>query len=529
MSDTSSSPSDSKAVGKRRRLYGAAGGVVVVAGLAVTLWHPWQRPDPLAAFANVRFIDSVAVLTIENRTGDPAMEHLSAGLAEEVVGRLKGVGVIKVSDPYSVQTLTALELTTRQLADSLGVERLILGSLYRTANGVRLNMRVSNGATGDIVSTRWYEWNSSDGMDTAYNLAQLFVEDYVAAMPLVEVPGWTQPTAHSPGHESYLVGKTWLGRRTAEGLSRAHAAFAKAIAEDSAYADAYSGLSNVYALTLAYRYRIGIDGYRAAGLALALADRAIKIDPNRSAGYAARGYIASRSFAPVGQVASDCRRAIDLEPGAADILSWCARVLNQRGETDAAFRVAEQAITMDPQNAGRRLALAYDALALGLYDRAVGEAHLAGQLEPDLMLPRAIEARAHLLAGRAKRCAGMELGPHAGIRAMCLHELNRREAARAIVDSLVAGLGNATIPDRIFTDVVRVEDLATYYAWIGDADASLEWVARAFQLSPSGVEPRVLESALFEHVRDDPRFKREVESIRSGIWERVRRESQRGL
>lgn len=208
------------------------------------------------------------------------------------------------------------------------------------------------------------------------------------------------------------------------------------------------------------------------------------------------------------------------------MLSWCARVLSQRGDVEAAFRASRQAIALDPQNAGRRLALAYDALALQRYDRAAAEAHLAGALEPELMLPRAIEARAHLLAGRADRCAAMELGPHAGLRATCLYDLGQRAEASAIVDSLIAGLAARALYDTVYTAVIRAEDLAVYYAWAGDPAESLSWVRRAYDLSPSGVEPRVLESALFDRVREDPRFSREVEGIRAGIWDRVRRESE---
>ncbi len=402
------------------------------------------------------------------------------------------------------------------------MEKLVLGSLYKTADGVRLNMRVSKGATGETLSTGRYEWNADYRFEAALNLAQSFVDDYVARIPLTAVPAAVPTTAHSPGHEAYLIGRAALGRRTAAGLARARTAFNEALALDSAFADAYSGLSNVYALSLAYRYQTGLAGYRTAGLALALANRAIALDPKLAGGYTARGYLASRSFAPVATVAADCRKAIDLEPSAADVLSWCARVLNQRGEVEAAFRVAEQAIAMDPQNAGRRLALAYDALALGRYERAAREANLAHQLEPDLMLPRAIEARAHLLAGRPERCLEMDLGPHAGIRAMCLHQLGRREEAAAVVDSLTATLRAGRWRDPVFTEVIPAEDLATYYAWVGDPARALEWVKRAYELSPSGVEPRVLESALFERARENARFSREVESLRAGIWDRVR-------
>jgi TolB-like protein len=502
--------------------------LLVLAVILVVVWRYWRRPDPLAAFANLRFIDSVAVLPIENRTGDAVMDHLCDGIADEIVGRLKQLGAIKVSDPYSVERLLALQLTARQLADSLGVEKLVLGALYSTSDGIRLNVRVSNGATGETLWTWRSEWNADYRFGAALNLAQAFVDDYADAIPLVPVPAAAPATTRSPGDEAYLIGRASLGRRTAEGLTRARTAFRAALALDSAYAEAYAGLSNVYALSLAYRYQIGVDGngYRSAGLALAMANRAIELDPDLADGYAARGYLASRSYAPVAQVASDCRRAIDLEPGAADVLSWCARVLNQRGEVDAALQAAEQAIALDPQNAGRRLALAYAALARGLYDRAADEAHLAGELEPELMLPRAIEARADLLVGRPDRCAAMQLGPHAGLRATCLYAMGQQEEATSIVDSLVAAVVAGTLADTVYTAVIRAEDLAVYYAWVGDPAASLEWVRRAFDMSPSGIEPRMLESALFDRARADDRFRQEVERIRAGIWDRVRHASE---
>lgn len=506
-----------------------AGAALIATIVVLVLWRPWSRRDPLEAFADISFIDSVAVLPIENRTSDPRLQHLSAGITDEIVGRLKRVGLIKVSDPYSVERLLALRLTARQLADSLRVGKLVSGSLYETGDGVRLNTRVSDGGSGEIISTGRYDWHNDFRYETALNIAQSFVDDYVASIPLTAVPEGGPPVAHSPGHESYLVGRAALGRRTASGLARARVAFSEALALDSTYTDAYAGLSSVYALSLAYRYRIGVDGYRAAGLALALANRAVQLDPKHAAGYTARGYLASRSYAPVTQVAADCRRAIDLEPSAADVLSWCARVLNQRGEVEAAFRAAEQAIALDPQNAGRRLALAYDALSLGRYERAAREAHLAGELEPELMLPRAIEARAHLLAGRPERCLAMELGPHAGIRASCLYQLGQRKEAAAIADSLSAALKAGRWRDTVFTEVIPAEDLATYYAWAGDASRALEWTRRAYDLSPSGVEPRVIESALFERVRNDPHFSVEVERIRSEIWDRVRRASRTSM
>jgi hypothetical protein len=178
---------------------------------------------------------------------------------------------------------------------------------------------------------------------------------------------------------------------------------------------------------------------------------------------------------------------------------------------------------MDPQNAGRRVALAYITLALGDFERTAEEARMAWQLEPELMLPRALEAWAHLLNGDPQRCAELELGPHTVVRATCLHEMGRVQESEAIVDSVSTALEGGSIPVDNFGEVLRAGDLAVYYAWAGDAGESLTWLDRAYQLSPSGVESRVFASRLFDKAREDPTFVRAVERIHAQIWDRVQR------
>ncbi len=80
---------------------------------------------------------------------------------------------------------------------------------------------------------------------------------------------------------------------------------------------------------------------------------------------------------------------------------------------------------------------------------------------------------------------------------------------------------SGTTHDMTFTDVVRAEDLASYFARTGDAREALRWARHAYELSPTGIEVRVLESELFDRVRDDPVFSREIGRIRDAIWDRV--------
>jgi hypothetical protein len=108
---------------------------------------------------------------------------------------------------------------------------------------------------------------------------------------------------------------------------------------------------------------------------------------------------------------------------------------------------------------------------------------------------------------------------------MCLRALGRAREATAIADSVARQVTANRVSDTLFSDVARVEDLACYHAMAGDVPFAISWVRRAYDLSPSGIDSWVLESALFDRVRDHPMFVSAAYVIRSGIWARVRSES----
>jgi hypothetical protein len=72
-----------------------------------------------------------------------------------------------------------------------------------------------------------------------------------------------------------------------------------------------------------------------------------------------------------------------------------------------------------------------------------------------------------------------------------------------------------------------MEDLAVYYAWIGDAARTLAWMGRAFQQSPAGFERRLYESAFFDRIRSQPGFSEAADRLFQGRYQEVRRRSRR--
>jgi serine/threonine-protein kinase len=494
----------------------------IVVVLALLAWQPWRANNPAAA-AGTGYRDSLAIIPLDNLTGDSQYDYLAAGITEEIYTQLSKIPDLKVTYPRSAEILQSRGLLIPQIAESLRVRHVVQGSLRLDRERVRVSVHHLNAETDATLWSETFTGDLGDVFRVEENIARLASDRVASTISGVDPPGPERRTesALGPGHEEHLLGQRWLARRTPEGLARAITWFEQALQQDSGYARALADLSTAHALSLTYRYELGLGGYEAARLALSLADRAIEADRNLAAGYAARGYIRALSNAPVADVANDFERARQLQPNAPSVPRWSARVLAMTGQLDSALAETRRAVDLDPYSAFPRIAVSLWSLQTGRYAESIEQAERAIALEPDLMLPRAIKARALLLTGQSQQCAQMDLGPHAVIRAMCLRQLGSHAEAAALVDSVKLEVGSASRRDTVFSDVTRVEDLASFYARAGDAAEALGWLERAYQLSPSGVETWVLESALFDPVRNDPQFRTGIERVRARIWRRV--------
>lgn len=495
-------------------------GIVALTQYRSTLSIPAARP-PLA------YIDSVAVMPLVNLTGDPSYDHVGIGITEMIITHLARIPPLKVISRHSVQAVSGEDLTIPQLANALGVRHVIEGSLRLDGGGLRVMLQHINAETDAHVWAETYRSDTDDVIALQEDVAR-----QVSSRIVTMIPGISQPKNGSdinlgPGQEAYLRGERWLGQRTSTGIRNAIEAFTEAIELDPVYAPAYANLSSAYALALSYRYETGMDGYELAARSLAMAEKALEIDPELASGYAARGYLGALVGRPAADVAADFDRAAELQPNAASIPSWRARSLTELGQIDEALSEAGRAVDLDPLAPGRHIALAELSLQIGQFEGAIAAARIATTLEPRQIRSRAAEARALLLSGRADECANLSLGPHRVLRATCLDAMGRETEGRAIVADILSDLRSKSMTRAAngYSLVITYEDLAVDFAWHGDARKALEWAALAYGKSPLGLEIRVLESDLFDAVRGDSEFADTIAEIRSGLYSRVRRDS----
>ncbi|MGY8777676.1 MAG: protein kinase domain-containing protein [Longimicrobiales bacterium] len=491
-----------------------AAALLMVAALGLSI-HLWSSP----VLAGTPHSASIAVMPFENRTGDPRYDLLGRSLAEAVADRLATVPEVAVIGPYTAAALMKDNLSVPQLLDSLKVEHLLHGHVEEV--GGRLLVVVRESDLSGFLSPRTRHWIDPD----RFSADQISIANAVTRTFLAEVgldsrvdPGGS---VFGPGRDDYLAGNDALGQRTPEAMQEAVARYRMAISLEPTSAAALAALSSAYALSLYYKYDVGLTGYELAARSLSAADSAIALDPGVANGHSARGYIRALLGIDIPGAEADFARAEELSPNAANGPSWSARILAQKGFVDEAFAEARRARDLDPLQAGRRTALASLGFQLGFYDVAIEEAREAYRLEDQLSLAKAFEGRSLAITDRGNECLTLDYDVYDVVRALCLHAESRNDEAEQLVAEAADLLQSGSFSSGVYLPELVAQDLAAYYGFIGDVPRAIEWVRYAFELSPAAVDTRVLGSALFEPVRNDPRFAAAVDEIRTNAIARV--------
>ena len=474
--------------------------VVAVIALALTTVLTWRRTAPSRALAEGPFTASVAVLPFHNLSGDSADEYFSEGLTDEIIAQLAQVDSLKVISRTSVMALKGSKLTLPQIAETLGVRHIVEGSVRRLGSRVRVSAELIEARTDAHLWTGTVEGNLADSFRVQEEIARK-----VSGQLLNSIRGMRPMTSgaiasQSAAFDAVLRGRYLLERRTAESLAGALSAFEDATRTDSTYAAAFAGLSEANSVWVYYGYRGEPNGYLASARALALAERAIALDPKLAEAHHAYADALALAKAPDEQVLGELREAQRLLPGSAPVQVSLAFALAKSGRWDQAIAQARRVLALDPLSTALRHSLIVLALGGREYDLAFEEARRARSFAPGDPITVVLQAYALLLKGEPARCATLDLGPWAAVRAMCLGAMGRTTEAKALSDSLGERLRAGE-----YRLTHQYADMAAFYAWHGDVDRALEWLDRSAHLTPT-VNFWQIESGLFDRVRKDPHF-----------------------
>ncbi len=505
--------------------------LLTAAAIALTAMVVWWLArwgdDPVAAPSGQ--IASVAVLPPEYFRPDSAVAGTLADLVDHISNNLSRVEGLKVVNYMSVGAFLrrGSTPTLKEIGEALGVQYFVLFVPRRSGRGAEVAVQLIAAATQAQLWVVSYSPDSTNFEDIDADVVSRVTHALLGAGTTLPRETYAGRARREGAHGEYLAGQRALRRRTPEGIAEAIRHFESAVGLDSSHAEAVGRLATALALQLSYGYRTTLPSYPTAARSLALAERAIALDPARGDPIAFRAYIEYLAYAPFERVRADFERAIAMRPSEADVAGWHALMLLRQGEIDRSLQESQRALELDPLSSARHLSLGLAALGARRYDLAAAAARRALETEPSLRRPRQVEALALLLQNRAGECATMDLWPYLGVKALCLRAVGREVEATKLVDSLrraATAVGDAGV---VYSDVVLAQELATYYAWRGDGEETLKFVRLAFERSPVGIDQRLIQSGLFDKVRKMPGFENELRRLEEGTWPRVLEQRQR--
>jgi TolB-like protein/Flp pilus assembly protein TadD len=389
----------------RRRLVIALAGMVLLAGLIVAIDILYrQRSAPLPTTRPGQ--PSVAVLPLQNLSGDPANDYFSDGMSEEISTKLSRIETLTVAPYSSTARLKAALKPPEDIARELRVRYLLDGSVRKAGNQVKVNVRLFDASTGFQI---WADDFVSD-MKDVFTVQEQAAIKIAEALNLHLSQGEQQLihrryTQNPEAYEAYLQGHALLVYEDEpDKIAAAETYFEQALKLDPNYALAVAEWS--YAEAVIYR-NVESDPTHLQR-AEQLAHRALSIDPELPEAHAALGHVYGSKYDYL-RAAEEFREALRLQPQNAiawDYLSW-ALAYQQPPDGLEAEKAAREAIRLEPLRFIASYHLGRALYLQGRYDEARVAFEKARELSPTSTIPLLGLAQLYLAQGNSERAVGL--------------------------------------------------------------------------------------------------------------------------
>jgi len=366
----------------RRTWMPAAAALAVVA--AVTMVARQARTPNAATPSTIR---SIAVLPLDNYSGDSTQDYFAEGMTDELTSDLATISELRViSRGSAMQFGGKSRPATPEIAKTLDIDALVEGSVTRSGEKVRITIRLVDARADQQLWTNSFERSSSDVLALQAELASAIVREInVQLTPSERSRLAAAPSMSVEGHDAYLKGRYFFNRPSDENLQKAIGQFEEAVRLSPDFAPAWSGLSDAY---LWAGYNEGfITASAARPKARAAAERAVQLDSMSAEAYASLGtYQLFYEYDWAGMERS-YRRAIALNPNYAFAHDQFGMGLALTGRFDEAIAAGKRAIALDPLSPQVLIDAALGYLFEGDFVGAKELARRAGELDPTYFFP----------------------------------------------------------------------------------------------------------------------------------------------
>jgi adenylate cyclase len=364
-----------------RGLWVAVGGLAAV-GVALLLLGRGSDGRPVAAPGpgGPETIErSIAVLPLLDLSPGGDHEWFTDGITEDILLHLSRIGDLKVIGKTSVMRYKGQETSARQIGNELGVATILVGSLRRDADRVRVSVQHIHAADDRQLWAESWDRDLTDIFRIQSEIARQIVETLQARLsPDQHVRMALAPTENMSAYDLYLRGREHNQRLTRADLAAAQELFREAIRLDPGFAAAHAGLSYSFAAMMGYHQ----DGPHWNDSASVAARTAVRLDPAGADGWNSLALV-QWNTGHFEEAVATYDRVLALRPSEAEAYWGLAFIRWLQGRVPEGLRLAERATELDPGHPGHLTKLGRMWASLGDASRAEESFRSAIALQPD--------------------------------------------------------------------------------------------------------------------------------------------------
>jgi len=476
--------------------------VPLVASLAIWGLHFWYHPSPV--------VRSLAVLPLESLSSDASQDYFADGMTDELISDLGQISTLRVISRTSVMVYKHARKPLPQIARELNVDAVVEGTVLRSGDRVRITAQLIDASTDKHLWSQSYEGELRDTLTLQNKVARAIADQIRINLNPQEQAALNRVTVVNPeAYESYLKGRYFWNKRTADGLSKAIEYFNEAIERKPDYAQAYAGLADSYALAGDWKYGL-LAPREAYPKAKAAAAKAIALDGTLGEAHISLAFCLDNFEWDWESAGREFTRGIELSPRYPTGHEWYGWHLAALGRHADAVAEVEKAASLDPLSPSIGADLAEELLVAHRFDEAIKESRNTMILDPffapvHYVLGQALVQRHNYNEAIAELQKAIELSPGSTAFTANLAYAYAVSGMREKAEKILNDLKNRS--SQAFSNA---PEIAMVYVGLGEKDQAMAWLERGYA---ERFSPWVLMRPCFDPLRSDPGFQDLVRRI----------------
>lgn len=500
---------DLKRVKRDQQMPAAPAGTAETPALARTSSGRPSKADRSSSGKHASAIDSLAVLPLENASGDPEADYLSEGIAETLINTLAQLRKIRIVPRAVAFRHRGPGVDPLAVGNELGVRAVLVGRMVQRGDDLIVSVELVDVERQAQIWGGRYNRKMADLVTLQEELTTEMSEKLRLQLTGEEKKKLRKrPTQNNEAYRLVLQAQYHLRTSSPEQTRKGIELCKKAIEIDPAYAAAYAWQGHGYGLMAMLGYAPAAEVFPPA---MAAVKKAIELDDTLAVAHITLSFLLAQSW-DFARSDQEQKRGLELDPDSADVHNAMMMFSITRGRFDDAIAAGKRALELDPLTASRMYGLGLAYFVAGRFDEAIRHMRQSMETDPESPVRRLILADAYAYGGQPEKAIeecekALAHGRHVptvGLLAAATYaKVGRTEEARRMVAE-IEKTWQPGAPQSAFIGAV--------YARLGDKDTAFDWLEKAYRDRVSFLA-NFKSHALWDNLRDDPRFHALVKRI----------------